>query len=279
MRFKKIYIEITNYCNLNCEFCKTNVRKNKYISLEEFNIVINKIKPYTKYVYLHVLGEPLLHKDIDKLILICKHNDIKVNITSNGTLLNIAGEKLLNDEIDNIHQINLSLHCDFKEKYLEAEYFQNLIKFISEASKKTYINLRLWNVEEKNNEKNKKIIELLLKEFKNKEEQNINFLNTITISKNIFLHFDKKFTWPNILGEEIFTEGKCYALRDQVGILVDGTVVPCCLDGEGIINLGNIYEDDFLEIITSDRATKMKKNFENRKVIEKYCKTCGFWSR
>ena len=64
MKFKKVYIEICNGCNLNCDCCIKNSRQVKYIKRDEYEYIINKIAGYTKEIYLHVLGEPLMHKDI-----------------------------------------------------------------------------------------------------------------------------------------------------------------------------------------------------------------------
>ncbi len=279
--FKKIYIETTNHCNINCSFCKTNVREKLFLPLNDFNIILNRIKGYTEYIYLHVLGEPLLNTNIDKYIMSAKNESIKVNITTNGTLLKERTKVLLGS--GNIHQINISLHCEYESIMSSDEYFENIIEFIKPASEKIYINLRLWD---ENNisisEKNKSIINYLIKALDSDipfAEDKYTRNKAIRLKKNIFLHLDKKFIWPSIDGDEIFFHGLCYALKDQIAILCDGTVVPCCLDGDGALALGNIFENKLDYILNSERAINIKKNFQNKKIIEKYCRTCGFGIR
>ncbi|MBQ9267446.1 MAG: radical SAM protein, partial [Clostridia bacterium] len=106
MRFKRVYIEITNVCNLKCEFCLPHHRENKFMTFEEFDTILQKIKPYTKYIYLHVKGEPLMHPEVDKFIEYAYENGFYVNLTTNGTLL----EKHLSIT-KNLRQINISLHA------------------------------------------------------------------------------------------------------------------------------------------------------------------------
>ena len=119
-RFKKIYVEITNSCNLNCDFCIKNKRDNKFISIDEFKLLLDKIKDYTNYLYFHVLGEPLLHPKINELIDIAS-NDFKINITTNGYLIDRIKDN------KNIRQLNISLHSfDDKYKIKLIDYLNNI---------------------------------------------------------------------------------------------------------------------------------------------------------
>ncbi len=102
-RFKKIYVEITNNCNLNCSFCIKNSRPIESISIDRFKILLDKLKPYTDYLYFHILGEPLMHKSINELIDIASSN-FNINITTNGYLINRIKDN------KNIRQLNISLH-------------------------------------------------------------------------------------------------------------------------------------------------------------------------
>ena len=65
--------------------------------------------------------------------------------------------------------------------------------------------------------------------------------------------------------------------RTHIGILVDGTVVPCCLDSAGIINLGNVYKQDLNDIISSEIFNSLKKGFMENKKIHELCKKCNFY--
>ena len=102
-------------------------------------------------------------------------------------------------------------------------------------------------------------------------------------SKNIwnrlYLHFDSRFEWPSFLNEHQGTQGRCHGAVSHIGIHADGTVVPCCLDKNAVINLGNIKEQSLAEIVASDRFTAMRNGFMNGVLVEKFCQHCTFINR
>lgn len=274
-RFKKIYVEITNNCNLNCSFCSEISKVKKEMSEEEFETIINKIKDYTKYIYLHVKGEPLLHSKLDKLLKTCDDNNMLVNITTNGTLLKERKEILLNHK--SIRQINISLHSENNKK----NYFNDVFNTSNELSKNIYINYRIWTLNDSKLNKESTIVVNKIKNYYNLSTDFVDKIksnNNITIDKNIFLNVSNLFIWPDeSLGLDI--DAKCYGLIDQIGILVDGTVVPCCLDSNGVINLGNIYDESLDEIINKKISKDIIKGFKNNKSVCKLCKNCNFRER
>lgn len=261
-RFKKIYLEITNNCNLNCQFCIKNKRTKKFISLEEFNIILNKLEEYTDYLYFHVLGEPLLHPNINELIDIASKK-FKINITTNGYLIN----RIKNNK--NIRQLNISLHS-FDEIYniKLKDYLDNIFDTIDNLNN-TYISLRLWVKNKYNND----IIDYINKRYKKDIPYDINNYN---INNHIFINNFHEFIWPDLNNNIYNSIGSCYALEDHIGILVDGTIIPCCLDTLGVINLGNIYKDNLNNILKSKRVKNMINNFKNNKKCEELCKHCKF---
>ena len=259
--YKKVYVEITNNCNLACKFCPHNKREPKFISMDEYKIILSKLEGYTKYLYLHVLGEPLLHPLINDLINEASRT-YNVNITTNGYLIDRIKDN------HNIRQINISLHS-FDPKYSSLEEYMNKIfMVIDNLSSDTYFSLRLWT----NNPYSKDILELINKHF----NTNILEIDTIKLKENVYLDTDSEFIWPSLNNNICENIGTCYALKDQIGILVDGTIVPCCLDSEGIIKLGNIYNDKMEDIINSTRYKDMLEGFKNNKKIEELCKHCKF---
>lgn len=263
-RFKKIYIEITNSCNLNCDFCIKNRRQNKFISIEEFKILSGKIKDYTDYLYFHVLGEPLLHPKINELIDTAS-KDFKINITTNGYLIDSIKDN------KNIRQINISLHSfDDKYKISLSDYLNNIFDTVDNLVKNnTYISLRLWVKNKYNNE--------IIDYINNRYNTNVYYdVEQFNINKNIFINNFHEFIWPDLNNDTYDEIGTCYALIDHLGILVDGTIIPCCLDGMGIINLGNIYENSIEEILNDDRVKNIINNFKNNKKCEELCKHCKF---
>ena len=270
-KYRKIYIEITNNCNLNCSFCSEVKRKRKYMSLEEYEIILKKIKDYTDYIYLHVKGEPLFHPNVIKMINLAEEYNLKVNLTTNGVLFDRYAKEL--GKCNNLNKINFSLHSENKkERYLE-DIFDN-IKYLSN---KTTVIYRLWTL--KNNKLDKKSTEIVdkIKNYYNlstetvekiKKEKNIKIKFTIYVDK------DNYFEWPTINNHK--SCGYCYALKTHIAILVDGTVVPCCLDADGVIYLGNIYNNSLKDIINSNMYIELKKSFQRRQPINLLCQSCTF---
>ena len=262
--FKKIYVEITNNCNLSCSFCNEVKRKREFITIDRFKILMNKLKGYTNYLYFHLMGEPLLHPNINELIDIAS-NYFNINITTNGYLLDRIKDK------KNITQINISLHS-YNEKYNKTldKYLNNIFDSCeSLLNNNTIINYRLWT--------NTKYKDEILNKLNNYYNVNIN--GNTKIRDNVFIEFDTKFIWPDLDNNYCNDNGSCMGLRTHIGILVDGTVVPCCLDTNGIINLGNIYKDDLNVILNQTRVKNMMKNFMNNKKVENLCKHCNFYDR
>lgn len=275
MKFKKVYIEITNSCNLNCSFCNNNKRDKKFMSVEQFKHIIREIKPYTDYVYLHVKGEPLLHPELEEIFKICSNNKIWVNITTNGTLLKQREDILLNS--DCIRQINVSLHSENKV----STYFGDIFSTCKKLSKKIYISYRLWTLKDYElDKKSTEVVEKMINEYnlspeivdklKNEHEIKINF--------HTFVNKDNLFEWPNLNTNEL-SHNYCHGLSTHIGILVDGTVIPCCLDGEGVINLGNIFDESLDKILSSDRVKNIINNFKDNKCSEELCAKCSFKNR
>lgn len=263
--YKKIYIEITNDCNLSCLFCIKNKRKKKYITLDEFKIILDKIENYTKYIYLHILGEPLIHPLINEFINYAS-NRFKVNITTNGYKIN----NIINNK--NIRQLNISLQS-YNEIYGISlkEYMDNIFNAVDVLKEYTYISYRIWV----KNKYTSNIISMI----NNKYNINLDIdsiKNNTTISNNIFISVNEEFIWPDLNNNYYSEKGKCYALRDHIGILVDGSIVPCCLDSKGDIILGNIYKDNLDDIIKNDRYNNMLNGFMNNIKVEELCKKCNF---
>ena len=283
--FKKIYIEITNVCNLTCAFCPKTKRPSGFMSQELFKKILAEIQGHGKFVYFHVLGEPLLHPELGQFFDICHEFQTKVNLTTNGTLIQKAGELLLSKPA--LRQVNFSLHSFYanEQGYSIEPYLDRIFDFIEEARKRTnlLICLRLWNLSDGTpTENNRIILDRIEKAFSLDYpiEEKLTPCRGIKLAENIFLNQAESFQWPNIGLPELADEkGFCYGLRDQVAILVDGTVVPCCLDGEGNIPLGNIENCSFSKIIESKQAQDMYNAFSNRKIIEPLCRTCGYRTR
>jgi len=258
-KFKKIYIEITNICNLCCEFCSPDNRKKEYMTEESFKRILDQIKDYTDYIYLHVKGEPLLHPKINEFIEYAHKQNFKINITTNGTLINNLTNK-------NIRQINYSMQSinDVKDIGKTIKEFKEFIK-----NTNIYLSLRMWTNKAK---ENLDLLEML------KEEFNVDKIeNKKSVEKNIFISIEDEFIWPDLYGKEnVEIHRSCYGLKDHIAILVDGTVVPCCLDHKGNVNLGNVFKQELKDILETKRVEKIIEGFNKGKAVEKLCKKCVF---
>lgn len=260
--FNRIYIEITNVCNLNCDFCPITKRDKLFMNTSDFEKILIKIKDYTKHIYLHVKGEPLMHPELDIIIKLANKYGLNVNITTNARLLN---DKLNIINSNNIRQLNISLHS-----FNNIEEITELLNTIDKINN-SYISLRLWN-----NKDNSEVLKLLETHYNKKIEFT---KNRFVLNDMVYLDKDILFEWPDINRGIITEYGTCKGAKNQLAILVDGTVVPCCLDNDGIINLGNIFKEDISDIINSNRYKKMIDGFNNNHLEEELCKKCGFRNR
>lgn len=285
--FKKVYIEVTSICNLACSFCPQTERKPQFIQLDAFHHILDEIKPHTRHIYLHVKGEPLLHPRIDELLDASHEKGFKVNITTNGTLIRKNRHKLLGKPA--LRQMNFSLHSFDGHEGSEnrEEYLSDIISFVREASEHQVIfSFRLWNLNPEHattaqKRRNRETLEMLEKEFEldYRIEEKVVPGGGIRIADRIYLNQDYEFQWPSLQAPEDDGKGFCHALRSQAAVLVDGTVVPCCLDGEGLIRLGNVYQAPFAEIVEGERASRLFDGFSRREAVEELCRKCGYRKR
>ena len=270
-RYKKVYIEITNCCNLHCSFCSSVTKPKKFMTQDEFEHILKEVSKVTKVIYLHVKGEPLLHPKIIDFIKLAEKYNLTVNLTTNGILFPKLVDNL--KDCKALHKINFSLHC---EQNIPS-YEENIFKNVEKLSPNTVVIYRLWTLKDnKLDEKSTKIVEKLKKYYKLSTEtvEKLKKEKNIKISSTIYVDKDNEFNWPKLTNNK--SCGYCYALKTQIAILSDGTVVPCCLDSDGIINLGNIYQESIEEIEKKERYQKLKKSFQDRKPSEKLCQSCTF---
>ena len=280
--YSRAYIEITNICNMNCSFCHGHSRPARKMTVEEFDAVLKKLDGVTKYLYFHLMGEPLTHPELPTFIKMAHGRGFKPMITTNGTLLSRRGEELLevkgqDGKTPCLHKINISLHS-FEGN--DAEKYQKYLSEISDFAKKAslagiIVVLRLWN-KGFDGGNNDIALDFLRSNIDGEWAENTRGLR---IRQKLFLEWGDRFGWPDKEAELFGDEVTCYGLRDHFGILSDGTVVPCCLDSDGVIALGNIFDGEIDEILGSERATAMKKGFECRYATEELCKRCQYAQR
>ncbi len=275
MRFRKIYLEISNICNLNCRFCPKTKRKGRIMTKEDFSSLLPKLRPYSDYLYFHLMGEPLCHPLLADLLDLAGKEGFKVIITTNGTLLAEKKEILLSSPA--LHKINISLHAfeanDIKVSF--DKYLDDCFDFGRSSNGKKIVVYRLWN-KGGDDSFNGDILEKMKKYFPFSwvEER-----HGTRISDRTYLEHGDKFDWPDLGAPEGDGRLFCYGLRDQIGVLCDGTVVPCCLDHEGDISLGNLFDSDLSDILSTPRAKAIYDGFTQGEATEELCRRCGYARR
>lgn len=274
---KKAYIEITNRCNLRCSFCPGTKRAPRTMTPAEFDLVLERLTGQVKYVYLHVMGEPLSHPQLAELLALAAARERKVCITTNGTLLARQTKTLL--AARTLHKVSVSLHSfegNDGAQEREQQYLEEVWSFAARAAAQgVIVALRLWN--EGGAETRNGVIEAFLHE-KCPGEWPEPRGGSFRLRDNLYLERAKKFDWPDLNAQERGTQF-CYGLRDQLSVLADGTAVPCCLDHEGDIALGNLFTQPLSEILQSERACALREGFSRRCPSEELCRRCGFAAR
>ena len=275
MRFRKVYLEISNICNLKCAFCPGTKRQKHAMDEEEFARLAQKLRPYSDYLYFHLMGEPLLHSRLERFLDIAGRLGFRVILTTNGTLLHKQQQTLL--AAPALHKVNISLHA-FEANDLAmpfAEYLAGCMAFGKAAQGKCIVSYRLWNGGGQD-AKNEEILASLHAAF---PEPWAAVRRGQRLADGVYLEHGDKFDWPDLSaadgGEKVF----CYGLGDQIGVLCDGTVVPCCLDHEGDIPLGNLHSQSLEEILESPRAKAILEGFRQGRASEELCRKCGYARR
>lgn len=275
MRFRKIYVEISNLCNLSCRFCPGTRREGRRMTTREFSSLLPKLRPYADYLYFHLMGEPLCHPDLEEFLTLAGQALFKVILTTNGTLLAKRQEMLLANP--GLYKVNISLHA-FEANDLAVpfpQYLDDCFSFGRAAAGKKLVVFRLWN-QGGADTLNEEILARMKEHF---PDPWVVEPRGTRIDQRVFLEYGDKFDWPDLSAPEGSARISCYGLRDQIGILCDGTAVPCCLDHEGDLALGNLFEQDMEEILSSPRAAAIYEGFSRGRAVEPLCRRCGYARR
>ncbi|MEI6093018.1 MAG: radical SAM/SPASM domain-containing protein [bacterium] len=281
--FKRVYIEISNICNLSCSFCPKVKREKKDMSVDDFEKILKQVSPLTEEICLHLMGEPLTHPALDKIIHICESHGTKVQLTTNGILIDEFEKTILDSKA--IRQINFSIQS-FQDNFPDKDFDGYLLKIMNFCLKATkerpemYINLRLWNSGEEATDNEKTFVYLQnLLNIKINRTVDIKSIKSKKIWNNVYLHFDSRFEWPSLDLPIRGNTGTCHGMIGHFGILVDGTVVPCCLDKDAIISLGNCLKEELQVILNRKRPIKIVEGFRKGILEEELCKHCSYIQR
>lgn len=286
MKFYRIYIELTNFCGLRCSFCPTKNLPNTTMSLEFFDSVVKQSKHYTNEIACHVVGDPLTLSNLNEYLDIIHKYKMKALLTTSGYFMKKHNHETLFHPA--VKQINISLNAFNKNDTTISfdQYMNPIINLCHEKvkqKKELFINLRMWNLDEVMSEKNfnSELFMLLEKSFD--VNLDLNKLNpkekkNIRLDYKVLLHFDNYFEWPS-LQNRVYGHGTCQGLSSHIGVLANGDVVPCCLDSEAIINLGNIEEKSLKEILEGKRSVDMRQGFKDGVCSEELCLKCSYKER
>ena len=97
---RKLYIEPTTKCNLNCKMCFRHTWFDEPmcdLSLEEYRHVLETMPKSVETIFFGGMGEPLFHKDILEMIRLAAETGADVELLTNGTLLS---ETMINGIMD-----------------------------------------------------------------------------------------------------------------------------------------------------------------------------------
>ncbi len=273
--YSRAYVEITNICNKSCSFCPGHIREPRRMTEEEFEKVTDALLEHTKYIYYHLMGEPLTHPRLADFIRIATRKGFRSAVTTNGTLLEMVGDALVEA---GVYKVNISVHSfegEDTEKY--EEYINSCLDFADRASAKgVLVVLRLWN---KGHDKgrNEDILAKMKERFIGAEWHFSP--NGARIRHRLHLEYGDRFAWPDMQAEDGGERVFCYGLSDHFAVLCDGTVVPCCLDNNGTLSLGNIFDEPLDAILSSERARNIADGFKRRIASEELCRKCGYARR
>lgn len=272
--YSRVYVEITNQCNRSCSFCPGTVRPRKMLTLEEFCAIARKLQGVTEYLYYHLMGEPLTHPQLPDMIDAATVMGFRSAVTTNGTLLPQRGQALL---ATHLYKVNISLHSFEEGSDTDYQrYITGCLDFARQAGEAgTLVVLRLWN-NGCDGGRNERTVAMIRKTFP--DEWLVSPRGT-KVGTRVYLEHADRFAWPDRAAEDQGAQVFCYGLKDHFGILSDGRVVPCCLDREGEITLGNIFRQDIGEILSSPRAKAIVQGFACRNAPEELCRKCGYARR
>jgi len=269
--YSRVYVEITNICNMDCSFCHGHDRTPRQMTEAEYARILKQLSGKTQYIYHHLMGEPLVHPLLPQFIQMAHQAGYSPMITTNGTLLDSRGAALLGK---GLHKANISLHS-FEGDQPDSHrcYIEKVADFADKANHAgTIISLRLWN-SGCDEGRNHATLALLKEALPGQWTENT---RGYRIRDRLFLEWGDRFLWPDMEATDYGSQVSCYGLRDHFGILCDGTVVPCCLDSNGIVNLGNIFREELSDILSTPRATAIADGFRCRTAVEELCRRCGY---
>ena len=285
---KDIYIEPTNICNLQCSFCfhanNAMRRKKGTMTFKTFKRLVDDVKSFKPNLVLHHSGESFVHKELFDFIRYAKKAGLRVSLTTNGTLVDKNDFEILDTGIDGI---NISLAGVDKEDYANVRpgtEFDTLMENITALAKNKLkrnlaTKLTINVVETKFNRPKIPLFKKRIESINGIDGVIVRRLmdwgGTLDISKLHITPFWRSWAMYANKYFKLATKGTlCEAINDGGAILWNGTVVPCCIDFNGTMTLGNINEQKFLDIWNGEKSNQIRKMLRSVENTKKH-PTCG----
>jgi radical SAM protein with 4Fe4S-binding SPASM domain len=270
----ELIIEPTNYCNLNCIMCPRDRMKRKIgmMDLSLFKKIIDESKNYVEFIYLHLFGESLFHKDIFRMITYAERAGINVGLSTNVTMLSEKNTfNLLNS---NLHLLILSLDNPSKDAY-------NKIRVGGDYEKIEKTIIYFLNELEKFKYKPEVVLQMIDLDC-SRAEQNL-FKNKFSKYSSIHVKMKGFCDWAGQVEEinklvsskaPLGSNSKCFEPWRALTIYWDGTVVPCCNDFDGAYIRGNMRKSNIKEIWNGAFMQEFRKSHLVDKSQMNLCKSC-----
>jgi len=294
-----LFVEVTNRCNLTCPTCQlgTDQAYNGYsksdITFEQFKKIIDQI-PSLVYVTLQGVGEPLLNKDITKMIKHCSERGISTYINTNGTILTENKSKeLIESGLSNlsisVNSFNEKVFSETRSGASIQKVTENVKRFIEIRNglnlKRPIVSFRGILMKEtepymeelifKSNELGVDVlyIQLFISMF-----ADVALCNSSLKKEEIDAFSDKLEKWKKQIKMQIITEsfgkssnnlGQCKLPWFSPNVTAEGFVTPCCtISNPSILNMGNIFETPFEQIWNSKKFATFRGNFYKKQPKE-----------
>ncbi len=269
VKFDRLYVEITNTCNLSCTFCTPHWRDNRVMSVEDFQRILNQLSPFGDHLYFHVKGEPTLHPELKTFLDLAHQAHKKVHLVTNGTLISkltfdLGAHPALASLVISLHSLQ-PLPTSAQKTILG-----DLSRFLTVNRQRTLtIYLRLWN-------ENNGVLIQWLSDYLGQPIHYTPSKKRQPLIDNLVLDTDQAFEWPDIEHPKVTDKGTCYGGLKMLAVLADGTLTPCCLDHNGHLALGNLLETPISELLTSPRYADFRNGLEHGQLIEDLCQRCTY---
>lgn len=259
-------IEVTNRCNLNCVICsrRYSSRPQGLMDMTLFAKIINEIKHSSRFTWLHLLGEPLLHPHIAEMIKLCKENGMKVGISTNATLLNEQrAKKILESGLDScilaFDGVNKETYEQVRTGGVYETVEKNILNFLK--LKKELKKEKPWTVIQ--------TVEINLTEseigaFKKKwKDSDVNEILVRKYSTSAGQIEDKDFVAKpqhQYIPKQKLSRPPCFLLWNSAVIFWNGDVSVCCHDCvNGKLVFGNLKDDDLKTIWNSPKIEFLRE--------------------